>query len=77
MKKRLLLLAPAPVRGSAAGAPINRKSLPCRQRSPSNAVASLRNGLEIYSLMGIGTKKTWDDVSNKVYRSAAEDREVE
>jgi N-acetylneuraminic acid mutarotase len=32
-----------------------------------NAVASLKNGLELYSLMGIGVKKTWDDVSNKVY----------
>jgi N-acetylneuraminic acid mutarotase len=33
----------------------------------SNAVAALRNGLEVYSLMGMGPKKTWDDVSNKVY----------
>ena len=33
----------------------------------SNAVASLRGGLEVYSLMGLGTKKTWDDVSNKMY----------
>ncbi len=33
----------------------------------SNAVASLRGGLEVYSLMGMGTKKTWDDVSNKMY----------
>jgi N-acetylneuraminic acid mutarotase len=32
-----------------------------------NAVASLNNGLELYSLMGIGPKKTWDDVSNQVY----------
>ena len=32
-----------------------------------NAVASLRNGIEIFSLMGIGTKRTWDSVSNKVY----------
>ena len=32
-----------------------------------NAVAALRNGLEVYSLMGIGTKKTWDDITNKVY----------
>jgi N-acetylneuraminic acid mutarotase len=32
-----------------------------------NAVASLKGGLELYSLMGIGTKKTWDDVTNKVY----------
>lgn len=33
----------------------------------SNAVASLKGGIEVYSLMGLGTKKTWDDVSNKVY----------
>jgi N-acetylneuraminic acid mutarotase len=33
----------------------------------SNAVASLKNGLEIYSFMGMGTKKTWDDVSNKMF----------
>jgi N-acetylneuraminic acid mutarotase len=33
----------------------------------SNAVASLRGGLEVYSIMGMGTKKTWDDVSNKMY----------
>ena len=33
----------------------------------SNAVAALRGGIEIYSLMGIGAKKTWDDVSNKMY----------
>ena len=33
----------------------------------SNAVATLKGGLEVYSLMGLGTKKTWDDVSNKMY----------
>ena len=33
----------------------------------SNAVASLRNGIEVYSLMGVGTKKTWDDITNKMY----------
>lgn len=33
----------------------------------SNAVAALRSGLDVYSLMGIGTKKTWDDITNKVY----------
>ena len=33
----------------------------------SNAVATLKNGTEVYSLMGIGPKKTWDDISNKVY----------
>ena len=33
----------------------------------NNAVAALKNGLEVYSLMGIGSKRTWDDVTNKVY----------
>jgi len=33
----------------------------------ANAVASLRNGLEMYSLMGIGTKKTWDAITNKMF----------
>jgi len=33
----------------------------------SNAVATLRGGLEIYSLMGVGPKKTWDDITNHVY----------
>ena len=33
----------------------------------NNAVASLKNGIDVYSLMGIGPKKTWDDISNKLY----------
>ena len=33
----------------------------------SNAVATLHGGLEVYSFMGIGPKKTWDDVTNQVY----------
>lgn len=33
----------------------------------SNAVAEVKGGLEVYSMMGIGAKKTWDDVTNKVY----------
>jgi N-acetylneuraminic acid mutarotase len=33
----------------------------------NNAVAALRGGLDVYSLMGIGAKKTWDDITNKVY----------
>jgi N-acetylneuraminic acid mutarotase len=32
-----------------------------------NAVASLRNGLEVYSMMGLGTKKTWDSVTNRMF----------
>jgi N-acetylneuraminic acid mutarotase len=33
----------------------------------SNAVAALKGGLEVYSIMGVGTKKTWDDVTNKMF----------
>lgn len=33
----------------------------------SNAVASLKGGIEVYSMMGMGTRKTWDDVSAKMY----------
>ncbi|HEY3973821.1 MAG TPA: kelch repeat-containing protein [Candidatus Sulfotelmatobacter sp.] len=33
----------------------------------SNAVASLKNGIEVYSMMGVGPKKTWDDITNKMY----------
>jgi N-acetylneuraminic acid mutarotase len=32
-----------------------------------NAVAVLKNGTELFSLMGVSIKKTWDDVSNKTY----------
>ena len=35
--------------------------------SSSNAVAALKNGIEVYSLMGVGPKKTWDDITNKMY----------
>ncbi len=33
----------------------------------NNAVASLKGGIEVYSLMGMGPKKTWDNVSSKMY----------
>ena len=33
----------------------------------SNAVASLKSGIEVYSIMGVGTKKNWDDVTNKMF----------
>ena len=33
----------------------------------SNAVASLKSGIEVYSIMGVGTKKTWDDITNKMF----------
>ena len=33
----------------------------------SNAVASLKGGLQLFSLMGVGPRKTWDDITNQVY----------
>lgn len=33
----------------------------------SNTVAALHGGLEIYSMMGVGPRKTWDDITNQVY----------
>jgi len=32
-----------------------------------NAVASLKGGFELFSIMGLGPRKTWDDVTNMVY----------
>jgi N-acetylneuraminic acid mutarotase len=32
-----------------------------------NAVASLKSGFELFSFMGVGPKKTWEDVTNEVY----------
>lgn len=32
-----------------------------------NAVASVKGGFELFSLMGVGPKKSWNDVSNQVY----------
>jgi N-acetylneuraminic acid mutarotase len=32
-----------------------------------NAVASLKHGFELFSMMGVGPRKTWDDVTNQVY----------
>jgi N-acetylneuraminic acid mutarotase len=33
----------------------------------SNAIASLKGGLELFSMMGVGPRKTWDDITNQVY----------
>jgi hypothetical protein len=32
-----------------------------------NATASLKGGFDLFSMMGVGPKKTWDDVTNQVY----------
>ena len=66
MTKQLLCLLPVlfAILLLAADQP---KIPPMPDAVTENAVASLKNGLEVYSIMGIGTKKTWDTVSNKLY----------
>ena len=44
------------------------KKIPAMPAAVSgNAVASVKGGLEIFSMMGVGPRKTWDDVTNQVY----------
>ncbi len=58
----MLLLCAAVVLGA------NDPKLPSMPAAvSSNAVASLKNGLELFSLMGVGPKKAWDDITNEVY----------
>jgi N-acetylneuraminic acid mutarotase len=33
----------------------------------SNATASLKGGFDLFSMMGVGPKKSWNDVTNQVY----------
>jgi N-acetylneuraminic acid mutarotase len=49
------------------GADDQKKIPPMPAAVSGNAVASLRDGLEIFSFMGVGPRKTWDDVTNQVY----------
>src|ERR1700686_1961969 len=57
-----LLLWAAIVLGS------DEKNIPSMPAAVSgNAVASIKDGLEIFSFMGVGPRKTWDDVTNQVY----------
>ncbi len=46
----------------------DQKTLPSMPAAvSSNAVASLKQGLELFSMMGVGPRKTWDDITNQVY----------
>lgn len=57
-----LLLCAATVLGAD-----DKKIPPMPAAVSGNAVASLKDGLEIFSMMGVGPRKTWDDVTNQVY----------
>jgi len=66
MNKRLgfLLLFPSVVFLLAADLP---KLPPMPIALTSNAVLSVKNGTEVYSMMGIGAKRSWDDITSKIY----------
>jgi N-acetylneuraminic acid mutarotase len=66
MNKRLVLLLPL-FCGVLLLAADEQKIPPMPEAVTDNAAASLRNGIEVFSLMGMGTKRTWDSVSNKVF----------
>jgi N-acetylneuraminic acid mutarotase len=66
MKKSALVLLP--VLCAACLLAVDQSKVPPMPDAVSNnAVAALKNGIDLYSFMGIGAKKTWDDVSNKMY----------
>jgi len=67
MKKFPFLIALMLWTATALGADDEKKIPPMPAAVSGNAVAGLHDGLEIYSFMGVGPKKTWDDVTNKVY----------
>jgi N-acetylneuraminic acid mutarotase len=67
MKKLPVLIPLALCAATMLGAAEPKKIPPMPAAVSGNAVAVLENGLEIVSLMGVGPKRTWDDVTNKVY----------
>jgi N-acetylneuraminic acid mutarotase len=48
-------------------AAVNPKIPPMPVALSNNAVAEIKGGLELYSLMGIGPNRTWNDVTSKTY----------
>lgn len=64
MKKFSVLLLPVAIFLFAADKP---RIPPLPVAVSGNAVASLHGGMELYSLMGIGEKKTWDDIKSDIY----------
>jgi N-acetylneuraminic acid mutarotase len=66
MKKFSFLIAL--VLSAAVGRGADEKKLPPMPAAVSgNAVASLKDGLQLFSMMGVGPRKIWNDVTNQVY----------
>ena len=66
MKKFLVLTLPA-LCAMALLAADKSKIPPMPVALTGNAVASLKLGTEVYSMMGVGAKKTWNDITSNVY----------
>jgi len=66
MKKPPFLLALLLCAATVLGAD-EKKVPPMPAAVSGNAVASLKDGLQLFSMMGVGPRKTWDDVTNQVY----------
>jgi len=65
--KKFAVLIPV-LLGAVIGLGADDKKLPSMPAAVSgNAVASLKDGLELFSIMGVGPKKTWNDVTNQIY----------
>jgi N-acetylneuraminic acid mutarotase len=67
MKKLPVFIALALWATTVLGSDDEKKIPPMPAAVSGNAVASVKDGLEIFSFMGVGPRKTWDDVTNKVY----------
>jgi len=66
MKRRVVLFLPVALSLFLLAA--DQPKIPAMPSAvTNNAVASLKGGIEVYSLMGLGTKRTWDDVTNKMF----------
>ena len=66
MTKKIVYFLPVVLAGFLLGAD-QPKIPPMPAAVTFNSVASIKSGIEVYSLMGMGTKRTWDDVSNQMY----------
>jgi len=52
---------------AAQGEDEQKKIPPMPVAVSGNAVAGIKGGLEIFSFMGVGPRRTWDDVTNRVF----------
>jgi N-acetylneuraminic acid mutarotase len=67
MRKLAALLLPFLCTVAVCSDDLQSRIPPIPAAVTDNAVVTVRNGLEVYSVMGIGPKRTWDDVTSQVW----------